>query len=736
VFAADVSPPEYQSSQNPGLAEIIVTAQKRSENLQNVPISVATVTGAALEANGIDTEQDLPATVPNLSMSVGSGFVAPYLRGVGTQFANVGLESSVAVYLDDVYVPRVSFGYFDFVDLNRIEVLKGPQGTLYGRNATGGAIRIITNDPVNEFEALADVAYGSYNRVIARGVLNVPMGNDLSGRFTFTSDKRDGYVTDYVPGAGDPGNRDNLLFSAKLLYKPSDSFSLKFSADYADKRDQEAEISSALTNSAPGQIGIALGGLPRNGFYNTSQDYEGPGFTTEAGGAALRADWDVGAVLLSSITGYRYAYDNQALDLDSVNLPYLNAVTNPEWTNAISEELQIISRDNGRFTWLGGLYYYHERSRQAFAVFGSSIDESFGVTPGPDVGEYGGGPGLQSNARLTVQSVAPYGQGTYAFSDQWGLTVGARWTDEKKTLTQHQVSVFGLGPPLVTLSEDEREIKFSEFTPKATLSYKPTGDVLLYLGYAKGFKSGGFNTVEFSAADAVNPEKLNSYEAGWKTEMGRVRFNGAAFYYDYKDLQVQYVNPTTGASTTENASNATIYGLETDLTIAISSHLELGAGGGYLHSQYKDYVGPALVPAAGTPACASMGGAACLGYDTKTENFSGNELTNAPKYSGYLRAKYDQPLAGDYGTLSFNTLAGFSGRFYWDSANTVAEPSRTLLSAGISWSSQNDMYHLSATGDNLIGEKYRTSVTASTDGGFYTPGLPRTWFIRAGIKFK
>jgi iron complex outermembrane receptor protein len=449
----------------------------------------------------------------------------------------------------------------------------------------------------------------------------------------------------------------------------------------------------------------------------------------------LRADWMLDWATLSSKSNYRYSSDRSSADLDAVDIPLLHCATFPAITRSFSQEFQAVSNNTGPLEWVAGLYYIHEEARHRFTTYGLAIDAAFGVPSGPRVGEMDGGVEFGSNAKVDIDSFAPYFQATYSFSPAWDLTLGARYTIEEKKLKYHQVFANGLGPdPLILVDEPERKVDFEEFTPKATVSFKPYDGLMFYATYSRGFKSGGFNSVAFAVADAVDPEKLNAYELGWKSETDRMRFNGAAFYYDYKDLTVQYVDPNTGGNVTENAANAEIYGFEADLTFAVTSRFELGAGVGYLHSKYEGYVGDRLVLAATLPAC-QTDPAACLGFVPVQTDFTGNSLTVAPEFSGYIRAQYDQPL-GELGNLVFNVVANYTDEFYWDAANDVREPSKTLVSAAATWTSSDDRYELSVFGDNLLDKKYTIAKVMTSEGGFYSPALPRTWGVRASVYFR
>jgi iron complex outermembrane receptor protein len=739
------------SSDTSALAEIVVTAQKRSQNIQDVPIAVSAAEGPALLDAGADSNLGLVKFTPSLAINSGQGFFSPYLRGVGSQYPNLGLESSIASYQDDLYLSRPQGGFSDYMDVERVEVLKGPQGTLFGRNAAGGAIRIISNDPkLNTLDGDAYVSYGRYNRVSAQGVVNVPMGDALAARLAYYHDSRDGYVFNVDPGKRALANRSLDMIRGKVLFEPDSAFKAKLTVEYSHKDDDESSGSNNI-EGAPGQTAVALGGIAAPGFYRTSADLpysDSKPWLIEQLKSSLRLDLDTGPVTVSSITGYVWSnFDARYTELDATNLPY-QGDTYAEHSGSWSQEFQAVSNFSGPLKFVAGLYLYREQGGNNFALFGEYVNDalggSFGVPfpYGPNIGKPGGGPTLNSLASLRIESAAPYAQITYDFTDQLQFLVGLRETWEKKTLLDHYNTITYLpaafGGTLTTFSEADRDLKFNKFTPQFTLSYKPLQHVLLYTSFSEGFKSGGINTPQFGPADTVQPETLRSYEIGWKTEFGNFRFNGAGFYYDYKNLQVQRTDLQTGGTRIENAASAKIDGVEADITWAVSSALELGAGGGYTHSEYKDYLGAAYVLCATTPSgagCSTTGRTAGLGYGVEDQDFSGRQLAMAPELSFNLHGDYDQPLPNGAGSLHFAGVFSYSDPYFYSPEHTLEEPSHELLSATVTWQPESQRYRVSVFGDNMLNRQYYIQRGRTGLGGVQFPAAPFTWGIRFGMKF-
>jgi iron complex outermembrane recepter protein len=744
AYSVSASGQQGASSVTPaGLEEVVVTSQKREENLQDVPIAVTAVDGVVLAEAGLTTQATLPRITPGLNLNQGAGFTAPFIRGKGTVFATLGLESSVATYLDDQYLSRPVSGFFSFSDIARVEVLKGPQGTLYGRNAAGGAIRLITNDPSQDYEAKISAAYGRFDTATVDGLLNVPLSPTLSARVSARYGRSDSYVESVDPDHG-PTDKTETLVRAKLLWEPTSNLTAKLSLDYGEVQDPYAVAFILIDKEGPGSIGLVRGGTPSPDFYTTTGGYgpnsSKPNSETDTFGAQLRFDLEKAGMTLSSISGYRTTSLDQPSEQDATEIPYSHARF-AESADAFSQEFQVVSAQAGPFKWIAGLYYYQEKGDNDYRSYGQTINDAFGLPYGPTVGAMQGNPVFALFGWADTEATAPYAEATYELTDRWSLTAGARYTWETKTMVRNNNVVQGLGPDFSVFQERDKEFDFSQFTPKATISYKPVDEVLLYLTYSRGFKSGGFSLPSASAANDVDAEILDSYEFGYKTQFGRIRLNGSVFYDDYQGLQVQRPSDSSGV-TLENAANATIYGADLETVWAATDDLDLGVGFSYLKTEYKDYLGTANVLAASTQACADAGGpllpypAACLGYVNAPQDFSGAQMINAPEFTAYGRLEYRSQLAAGNGSLLFSGLVSYSDRYFYNPEQSLQEPEKTLVSGSVTWTSPSDRYSISVFGDNLLDEKYDVYKTITIPSGSYRiPGAPVNVGIRLGMSF-
>jgi iron complex outermembrane receptor protein len=581
-------------------------------------------------------------------------------------------------------------------------------------------------------------------------MLNVPLSDIVSSRFAFNYDSNHGYVRDY-PAGRDLQARDIWMGRGKLKINASDRLTVKISGDYSVKDDTEG-VAFANILGAPQQTGLAVGGQGSTNFYNTADNF---GEQTDGGygrfpnwrpyirvrqaGVQVRADLDLNFATFASISGWRDSQLDESTDTDATSAPLQHDFFF-ESSNSYSQEFQLASKSDGPFTWIGGLYYFHEEGRTEFDIFGSAIDQSFGLTPGPESGGYGGGVGLNAVGHVSVQAYAPFAQLSYKINDKLAVTIGGRYSSETKELLDNHVFASGLGPQIPVYDQEGLKVKFTDVSPRAVFNFTPTDDVLLYLSYSKGFKSGGINTPAFGPASTVRPEILKSYELGWKTQYGPVRFNGAAFYYNYKDLQVQRIDAATASNVVQNAASARIWGVETDLLYAVTRSFELGFGSSYLNAKFTDFQGDAFVSAAGTPACAAAGGvatlaAACLGLVPQRTSFEGAQLPLAPKFSGYLRAKYDIGLGDRLGDLSLNALLSYTDAFVYTVDRLTPEPSKFLLSAGLTWRPIDGKLLISVFGENLLNKEYNVFQTELGNGAFHIAAPPRAWGVKVGYSF-
>lgn len=601
-----------------GIDVIVVTAQKRSQNIQDVPIAITAIGSELLESRGIDSIDKIGSIAPNVKIERLPGSKSATqiaIRGSVTINSAITWEPAVGVYLDGVYIAKSEGSIFDIADIERVEILRGPQGTLYGRNALAGAVNFITRKPSGEAGGSVDVTYASFDEVRVRGVLDLPQMGPVSAKVSGLYRRRDGLI-DLAPG--NPSGLDRIdsidsgSFMVQLRADITNNLVADYTFDYA-KMGQTPPLSQL--------VGVNRNGDPRDIFDPGSVSYPfvgaffpldqvaNPRRTETASidrrvfersrsyGHALTLSLDLGDAELKSITAYRDLAWGQSLDLDGSPFPVAAGMRTTDY-NAFSQELQLTGRAfDGRLNYVLGGFYFDESA----------------ATLNPQT-YFGGGVDLDSNYGSNTRAWAIYAQMDYDLTDALKLTVGGRYTEEKKDISRFFRVNFdaanGILAPLVVADLAAGVVpdaSFNDFSPTATLAYAITDDVNVYARYARGFKSGGFNgeTNVFSAPTAAcpsgalelcnpyRPEIVDSYELGLKTRLldNRLIFNVAAFRNDSKDMQLSVFTATLGAaSVVQNAGSARIQGLEVEAVARPVDAVTINASLAFLDPSYRSFI--------------------------------------------------------------------------------------------------------------------------------------------------
>ncbi|OCC23287.1 TonB-dependent receptor [Croceicoccus estronivorus] len=581
LMAACASPAFAQTAESGGsvedvgVSEIVVTAQRREESQLATPISVVALSQAQLANKSVFDITDLPRAVPNLQVGPhpnSANTARVFIRGIGNSDDQFTQDPSVAIYVDGVYVARTQGMVNELAEIERIEVLRGPQGTLYGRNATGGAINYITRAPeLGAFHARQDLLVGNYDQFRSRTTVNVPLGETLAVQGGILYSRKDGFIRNPGTGSDRFGDQRHDAYRGAVRWQPTADIDIVYTYDRSHTRDTPPYLAVVPLYPAkpdrPGTAAVGVTGLTPN--RTTSQ------------GHSLTASWDIlPTVQLKSITAYRKlssAFRQFYFPGTLAPSPLLTQAANQR-QHQFSEELQIIgSTADGSLEFVLGGYYFDEDGRSAEET--SSI---FAAT---------------ENRAVTIGNTAyaAYGQATYrpGFASGVYVTGGLRWSkDERRaSLTRALAATGGGTPPPPTFAAGD--VSFSNVSPTVILGYSPNDDLNVYAKYAKGYKSGGFNirastTTRF--ADGFGPEAVDSYEIGLKTALfdRRVRFNLAAFRYDYKDIQINVITDPANPTITDtfNAGGARIKGIEADVTARPIRSMLLGLNYAYLDAKY------------------------------------------------------------------------------------------------------------------------------------------------------
>lgn len=720
------------------LDEIIVTAQKKEENVQDVPISISAFSGAALEAIGINESDQLGQFVPGLEIATTSGKNSPlilFLRGAGLSDFNNNNAGPIGIYSDEVYISSPILTSFQFFDTERLEVLKGPQGTLYGRNTTGGAVKFVTSKPTEDFQFTGRASYSSFNTTDLEAAISGPISDKIRGRVAVSKNDSDGFVKNLTNGEKENGN-DSLFWRGMLDFDVTDNLFVRANIHGASV-DSKASKFNHL-GSGPGNsnaLGYVAPEDPFEGEYNQDGNID-----TDAIGGYLEAKLNFGGMELTSITAYDEADSFIPEETDASPLNIINIDYGVE-SKTLSQEVRLTG-NFGNSNWLVGGFYLTETLDQNQSVnlfsdlraFTGGISDPFGTAAGAPILF------ARTVNEQDTESFAIFGQTDFAVSDRLTLTLGGRYTDEKRdflasaALEDDMGFIFPTEGGPVTLpggefpvySFPDLSLSDNAFSWRAGLDYALDDNVLLYASAARGFKSGGFNGgfLSLDAAESAvqvqpyEPEFLTAYEVGFKSDLldNRLRFNASVFLNDFKDLQVFTVE-NTGAlpiQVLDNSSNASVVGAEFDVTFYPVENFLMNLSGSFLDSELEDFV--------------ANGG----------EDFSGNVIANTPKRSLSGLARYDYDLGNSGGLYAQGSFAYKSDVFFTTDNNPIAsQDSYTLVNARLGYNSEAQNWGLAVFAKNLGDVAYLTKVTDLTDFGIYTRtfGSPRSYGVELTFDF-
>jgi len=679
------APPEDE----PRLAEIVVTAQRKQERLVDVPIAIKAINAQELDASGIKGTAMLGAAVPGLDFSPQgpAGFI--YLRGVGANDANPNGEPSVATYVDGVYIASGRANQFDFLNIERIEVLKGPQGTLFGRNATGGVIQVVTRDPKHDPSAEVNLGYANYKTVsgsfYGTAGLSSFIAADVGVQF---SRQYDGWGRNVLTG-DDAYFTNTLSYRSKVLITPRDGTEMRLTLDFG-RRDGNP-ISFRV-------LGLRVDGTPPPpGKYDASSDvglagYRDDFMNVRERAAAFRLDQDIGAAKLVSISSFQHLTSEYIQETDTIE-PQIVSYTLPSTQESYSQEFQVLGAV-GRFDWTTGIFLFQNRTAYHDGTLAFGVNGSLN----------------HLSATQRTRSAAAYAQTTYAVTDSTKLTAGLRFTTEEARL----YSALGEVPTTTTAK------KFTKPTWRLVADHAFTNDLHTYVSYNRGIKGGGFDLLTPNSP-GFNPEILNAYEIGLKSELldHRLRLNSSAFFYDYSDIQVQVVG--IGTVITNNAARARITGMDVDIDYVPTENLTLSGGVSLLHGKYRQFTNALGYPLSAFPPSPAF-----------VFDASGKNTVRTPKFTGDVLAHYGIPLST--GKIIVGTIVSFNSGFDFDAANSLKQPSYTLVNATAQWVSPNKKFDVTLWGSNLLNKYYYAQGLPSGVGALTSPSPPRTYGLSVGFK--
>lgn len=688
------------------IEEVVVTAQKKSQRLLDVPVSITAVSGRQLADANIESTGDLAHMSPGLvTVSNGLAFT-PAIRGISSSGTSPGDETNVAVYLDDVYMGAPLANMFDLKDIERIEVLKGPQGTLFGRNATGGAVRIVTKSPAFEPEAELSASYGfDFNQIKLGGYVSGGLSDTVAASLNAFYEKDDGYVESVSPLF--PGRRfsrtDNHGFRGKLLLMPSEDLTIKLSADYSRKREDALFNLIPRDGRSPYENDPDLTSIPDPLQYGGSVD---PIIDVEGWGVAANIDWDASdAVNIKSITSYRSVEALYQTDTDRTHLSIASLrLSQDQYT--FSQELVFSGETESPFSWVAGLYYYEsDAGAPFFYSFGGDAPND------PTVFEF------VSNVDTTAYSA--FGELNYDVTPEFHLTAGVRYTSEKKAYTYD--NIFG--------GHSDEATTWKKPTYRVVAQYDIAEDANVYASFSTGFKSGVYNGyAAVPVTGPVEPEELDAFEVGAKARVGGITLTAAAFLYDYTNIQTQgqtFLPDGTWIVTLNNAAKAKIKGFELSASGYLTDELSFSLGVSALPSaKYTEYTTAQVF----IPDETTGGASNNVPYDA-----TGSRIIRAPEVQWNAQFTHETDVMG--GTLRSSLSYSYNDGFFWQPGNQSPEGSYHILNAKIAWTEPGGVYTFSVWGENLADALYSIYTSSGSIGISDAYAQPRQIGVGVSAKF-
>ena len=752
-----------------GLEEIIVTARYRSENLQTIPVAVSVVDGETLDRSHTVNTQQLTQFVPSLYYNSANPRNTAYtIRGLGSNTlsisaANDGIEPGVGFYVDQVYHGRPATAAFDFTDIERVEVLRGPQGTLFGKNTTDGAIHVISREPTFQFDSNAEVSLGDYDYMQAKGTVSGPLGDKIAGRLSVQDTKRDGLLTNVTTGEK-LNALDNYAWRGQLLVTPNDRLKIRMIYDVTDLdsaccTQTYLRVGTSLRSASRQYPALAAGlgyAPPSTNVYDRLSDIDAPlHVSTQDGGFSVIAAWDLDKTTLTSVSAWRYWDWDVANDRDYTGIPIQLVQRIPSRQDQYSQEVRLNSKGTGKLNYVAGLYWFsQEISGTPISTYGPAaaywlLSPANFTVPIPR--NLLDGYSQTGTSDFKMSSYAPFGEVNYAFTDKLTGTLGLRYTHEDKDgvyATQVSGGADLTGLPPATAAELLRA-KLSIFRPQSytahddggnfsgrlNLAYQFTRDLMGYVSYAHGYKSGGLNmsglpldaTNQPSLATAVIKDEQNdTYELGFKSTLrdGKATLNLAAYHTVVQNYQSNIVSSVETAairSYPANIPEVRVQGLEADFTTLVAQGLTVRFSLAYADGENTSYPAgpcPLEVQTAATVAC----------------NLTGVPLPGLSKWSGSLGLDYRRKMGS--GEFSVRTDTN-----YRDSYNSDTSGSKYTVIDGFTVTNLSVGYRFARTWQveafvrNVFDEEYITALTIQTGNSgliLGQAGEPRT----AGVAFR
>ncbi|PZQ64329.1 MAG: TonB-dependent receptor [Phenylobacterium zucineum] len=704
-----------QASQDTALDEVVVTAERRTANIQDVPVAVTAITGKVLQESGVRDPRGIQQFVPNLQFknATASSTASIFIRGVGVDDFNSNTTGAVGVYVDDVFLAANAGKLFNTFDGAGVEVLRGPQGTLYGRNTTGGAIKFTSKKPTDDVSGDLEVSYGNFNGLRVEAGIGGPLVDDrLKARISGFRETRDGYTTNLVTG-----NKVNDIevWGARgmLEFTPTDTFTALLSV-HGGKNSGDARQFVFR-----GQL---AGGCDLSGYCGSGPDIDKQAYNLEGKeilesfGASLKMEQEFGWGTLTSVSAYEKLNRETVEDTDASPADIIDAFYQDK-PRQFSQEVRLQSNAGQKVTWIVGGYYLHDKLKTGsyYNILGLFRDPTApfnGADPDNSIGQ------VNFPYTQTSKSLAAFGQADYHISEDLTATVGLRYSRDRIRLDYRRFYLEPQGIIPGTLLSLDRAKSFSDVSYRAALNYKPNADTLLYASISTGYNAGGFpggSADDLAQLQPYRSEKLHAYEVGYKSEFfgRRLRIATSAFYYDYKNIQV-FILDDSGVLPVQrkgNAKGAEIYGVELESFARPIRPLELSFAASYTHSKYRTFT---------------------IGAD----DYTGNTLTNTPKFTFSASIQYTHDM-DEMGALVAR-LEGYAQSKVFFQPNhdpLYAQDAYQQLNGRLTYRPDAGAWDVGLWVKNIANQRFTTGIYPIITSDEVNYNEPRTYGVRFGYHF-
>jgi iron complex outermembrane receptor protein len=749
---------------NNGIEEIVVTAQRRTERLEKVPMALTALSTEQLEKAHVVNLEDITSITPGVQINRGGAYIQPSIRGITALTNGTGNENNVAIYVDGYFVSDAQSIDTDLNNISNIQVLKGPQGALYGRQAAGGAILINTVDPTHELTGKFEGSYGRFHDKRIQGYFSGPLGKNLFFMVSGAFHNSDGYMklasmTNPTQTVGPAAPKKQRSFRAKLLWEATDNLKITAGYNYALASDTIGGAQYTVKDHIPSTIAGPNGTrLPNPNFVNTQYGFytlaynHVPLQVTRASEAQLKIEWDNPIGTLTSRTGGHWQKNRTAFDFDGgfTDSTFSDGKTRQKtFQEAVDYNITAIKKLD---LIVGGLYFY-DNYHPYFGPGGGGL--TFSPPPAGQVPNFSQTLSLAQIVyrHVGTKSFAFFADATYHVNDKLSINVGGRYNSDRKEISLHSpyslVLVNGMNP----YQDTNAHTTFHKFTPRVTIRYEVADRSNVYASFSQGYKSGSYNAngspVSAIASVPIKAETITAYEIGYKTAQRIFHFETSAFYYDYKNLNISLttinpLGPAFGAATIiGNVPKSKIYGFDFQAGVEPIDRLNINVGGTYLHARYGNFTNASGVDEAPDPFLPGN----FININQPKQDWTHIQMARSPTFSANLAVDYSVDVGG--GELRISGNARYTTRFVPSNPavyGVTAAPDKqreerftqkenVQLGGEIRWTDPTDHYWAAVYGTNLTNVKTKLAYTGTATGSYFVAAPPIQYGAKIGYKF-